>query len=72
MAKNPVIQKSFEKGKQEGYQMGLIHGENIGIQKTVDFVAEKFKLLSETPGIGPKTAQKIKEVFGMEYFQEPE
>lgn len=72
MSKNPVIRNAFEKGKKEGYQLGLDHGENRGIQKTVGFVADKFKVLSETPGIGPKTAAKIKEIFGPEYFKETE
>ncbi|WP_142385097.1 hypothetical protein [Cytobacillus massiliigabonensis] len=68
MSRNPVIQRAFERGKLEGYQLGLEHGESRGRQKTVGFVADKFKKLSETPGIGPKTAEKIKEIFGKEYF----
>ncbi|MBS4191775.1 hypothetical protein KHA94_16415 [Bacillus sp. FJAT-49705] len=72
MARNTVIQKAFEKGKQEGYQLGLNHGENRGIQKTVDFVAEKFAELQEMPGIGPKTLEKFRLAFGPEYFKEIE
>ncbi|MFE8697947.1 hypothetical protein ACFYKT_16520 [Cytobacillus sp. FJAT-53684] len=72
MRKNPVIQKAREEGKLEGYQLGLKHGETRGIQKTVDYVAERFEKLSEAPGIGPKTAAKIKAIFGPEYFKEGE
>ncbi|MEH7122087.1 hypothetical protein V7127_02460 [Bacillus sp. JJ1773] len=68
--RNPVIQNAFERGKKEGYQLGLIHGENRGIQKTIGFIAEKFEVLQDTPGIGLKTLEKFKTAFGPEYFKE--
>lgn len=68
MAKNPVIQKAFEDGRRLGYQMGLDHGEERGIRKTVDFIAVKFAALPELNGVGPKTLEKIKKAIGEEYF----
>jgi hypothetical protein len=72
MAKNPVIKKAYENGKLEGYTLGLEHGEQRGIRKTVDFIAVKFASLPELSGIGPKTLEKIKKAIGEEYFQSEE
>jgi hypothetical protein len=68
--KNPVIEKAFENGKKEGYLLGLTHGEDKGIRKTVNFFVDKLEGLPEVPGIGPKTLKKIKRLIGEQYFSE--
>lgn len=68
MAKNPVIQAAFDKGKKEGYALGLAHGRSEGQAKTILVVAEKLKNLPTIPGVGPKTMDKFIEHFGRKYF----
>ncbi|MGM7635662.1 hypothetical protein [Bacillus sp. Hm123] len=59
--KNPAFQKAFE----EGFALGREHG----INKATNFFKYKFSNLSNTPGIGPKTLEKIKSSLGKEYFE---
>lgn len=67
--RNPVIDKAFEEGKKVGYQLGLAHGENIGISKATNYIADRFRNIHEVPGIGPATLERIRKHFGEEYFQ---
>lgn len=70
--KNPVIKTAYEKGRSEGYQMGLQHGELRGIKQVASFFNERFLELEHTSGIGPKTLDKMRKVIGEKYFLEVE
>ncbi|AJO24807.1 hypothetical protein QQ991_03140 [Weizmannia coagulans] len=65
MAKNPVIQQAYERGKREGIEIGM----QMGISKAIGFMQARLNKLAETPGIGPKTIEKFKQAFGKEYFK---
>ncbi|NMH68583.1 helix-hairpin-helix domain-containing protein [Bacillus sp. RO3] len=66
--KNPVMQKAYEQGKSDGYELGLSHSEALGIAKATNYIAGRFSSLNQVPGIGPKMIEKIKKHFGEEYF----
>ena len=59
---NPVLQKKY----LEGYQQG----KKDGIAQAVNFFADKLESLRHTPGIGPKTLGKIVDALGHQYFDE--
>lgn len=59
--RNPLLQKKYD----EGYQEGL----DQGVKRSVSFFLERLEKLPNTPGIGPKTMEKIKEALGKEYFK---
>lgn len=65
MVKNPLLQKKYE----EGFTAGYAKGEENGIRKSTAFFAKKFEGLSNVPGIGEKTFQKIKNQLGEQYFE---
>lgn len=62
MAKNPLLQKKYI----EGYQQG----KKDGIAQAVNFFADKLSGLENVPGIGEKTMLKIVEQLGDKYFEE--
>lgn len=59
---NPVLQKKY----LEGYQQG----KKDGIAQAVNFFAEKLEGLQNVPGIGEKTMRKIVDKLGHQYFDE--
>ncbi|MGG3706983.1 hypothetical protein [Heyndrickxia coagulans] len=65
MARNPVIQQAYERGKREGIEIGM----QMGISKAIGFMKSGLSRVEKTPGIGPKTIEKFKEAFGEEYFK---
>jgi hypothetical protein len=66
--KNPALQKAYDQGKAEGYELGLSHSEAKGVAKATNYIAGRFKSIDRVPGIGPKMVEKIKKHFGEEYF----
>lgn len=66
MAKNPLLERKY----QEGYMKGFMDGKDAGMNAAVNFVADKFNLLQDMPGVGPKTIEKFRDAFGREYFRE--
>lgn len=67
--RNPVIQKAYEQGRTEGFALGEDMGELKGIAKTTSFFRVKFLELEKTPGIGPKTLDRIRKAIGEKYFE---
>ncbi|AWP37797.1 hypothetical protein DXF96_00285 [Heyndrickxia coagulans] len=65
MAKNPVIQQAYERGKREGIEIGM----QMGISKAIGFMKAGLSRVEKTPGIGPKTMKKFRKAFGKEYFK---
>lgn len=61
MPKNPVLQQKFKEGFEAGVQ--------AGISRSTTFFKDKFIGLENTPGIGPKTIEKIKKQLGEQYFK---
>jgi hypothetical protein len=66
MTKNPLLEKKF----QEGYNQGFKLGKDVGIATAVDFIATKLEALHQMPGVGTKTIEKLKKALGEEYFKE--
>lgn len=66
--RNPVIKKAYEDGKSKGYSLGLELGELKGEAKAIAYFNKKFMKLQDTPGIGPKTLDKIGDTLGWEYI----
>ncbi|WP_445506728.1 hypothetical protein [Niallia sp. 03190] len=68
MAKNPQIQAAYNRGKSEGYKLGLTHGRTEGQAAVALAIAGKLEQLPHVKGFGPKTLEKFIEYFGKEYF----
>jgi hypothetical protein len=65
MPKNPV----FERIRKEAYNQGFAAGFEYGKESAIRFFAERFERLLKTKRIGPKTIQRMIDVFGREYFE---
>lgn len=56
---NPVI----DQAEQRGFEKGLAAGRD----QTINFIVDWFSKLEEVPGIGTKTAQKVRDKFLEKY-----
>lgn len=56
--KNPQLQKKYEEGRW------------AGIQQATSYFLTRFEELKEVPGIGPKTAEKVKQIMFQSYERE--
>lgn len=57
--RNPVI----DQAEQRGYEKGLVIGREAGRAQAINFIVDWFDNLDSIPGIGPKTAEKIRTEF---------
>ena len=62
MAKNPLLQKKFD----EGY----LKGTKIGNDLEVKYFMDKIKIFESMPGVGAKTAEKLRQAVFGEYQRE--
>jgi len=53
--RNPVLQKKYD----EGYQDGVEAGARSGVQRTVKHIRDILIDLQDVPGIGVKTYEKV-------------
>lgn len=60
--RNPII----DQAEQRGFEKGVAAGRD----QTINFIVEWFSKLEDVPGIGPKTAERIRNEFLRKYGKE--
>lgn len=60
-SKNPLLQRSYNEGFQVGYQ--------AGIDQSSRYLLDRLKEFEQLEGVGPKTLDKLLQVFDSQYFE---